>query len=157
MLKIYVFIFFLSVSCIVSDAQTTTAIQDFEALQAAPVWNYIATGGTASTVHTGTLANARIYSGASNNITSVSTFDAMEGLQITTVNFLYRIDFDNTITAINNGQFKGTGFSPAPIGGQLNSDSWAMTGWTDGALTFGSTKTTTGTDYTRGSSNGGVS
>src|SRR5215213_6833580 len=147
MLKIYAFIFFLSVCCVVSYAQTTIAIQDFEALPAAPVWNYIAKGGTASTVYTGTPANAR----------SVSTFDAMEGLQITTVNFLYRIDFDNTITAVNNGQFKGTGFSPAPIGGQLNSDSWAMTGWTDGALTFGSTKTTLGTDYTRGSSNGGVS
>jgi len=82
---------------------------------------------------------------------------ASEGLQLTTPGLLYKLDFDNTVAGVNNGQFAGTGFTTSPLAGQLNSNTWAMTGWTDGALAFGGTRTTAGSDYTRGSSNGGVS
>jgi hypothetical protein len=64
----------------------------------------------------------------------------------------YAIDFNNTVTGVNNGAWLGTGFQATPSAGQLDSDAWAVTGWSDGALAFGGTRTTATTDYTRGSS-----
>jgi plastocyanin len=46
--------------------------------------------------------------------------------------------------------FNASGFSPTPIAGQLNSNSWSMTDWSTGILYFGGTRTTASTDYTRG-------
>jgi hypothetical protein len=52
--------------------------------------------------------------------------------------------------------FLGSGFSPNPsIGGRLNSNAWAVTGWSDGALAFGGSITTG--DYARGSTTAAVS
>ncbi|HNM25263.1 MAG TPA: hypothetical protein PKL15_07530, partial [Saprospiraceae bacterium] len=46
--------------------------------------------------------------------------------------------------------FTGSGFSPDPTtAGRLNSNAWATTGWSDGALAFGGTNTTG--DHARGS------
>jgi hypothetical protein len=46
----------------------------------------------------------------------------------------------------------GTGFSPNPAtAGLLNSNAWAVAGWSNGNLAFGGTQTTVNTDYTRGS------
>ncbi len=46
--------------------------------------------------------------------------------------------------------FAGSGFSPDPaVAGRLNSNAWAVTGWSDGALAFGGTNTAG--DYARGS------
>ena len=53
--------------------------------------------------------------------------------------------------------FAGAGFEPNPTtAGRLNSNAWATTGWSDGDLAFGGTRTTAGTDYTRGSTTGSV-
>ncbi len=46
--------------------------------------------------------------------------------------------------------YAGTGFQPTPICGQLSSSQFSATGWSDGALAFGGTRTTANTDYTRG-------
>src|SRR5688572_21005505 len=51
--------------------------------------------------------------------------------------------------------FTGGGFTPNPGAGQLDSDTWSVTGLTDGPLAFGGTGTSG--DYARGSSSGGVS
>ncbi len=51
--------------------------------------------------------------------------------------------------------FTAAGFSPSPIAGQLNSNSWALTGFSDGILAFGGTRTTASTDYTRGTTTWG--
>ena len=51
--------------------------------------------------------------------------------------------------------FNGTGFTPSPASGQLDSDNWSITGLSDGDLVFGGTGTSG--DYARGTSNGGVS
>lgn len=67
----------------------------------------------------------------------------------------YSITFDATVTNVSNGQFQGAGFQPSPTAGQLDSDAWATTGMSDGALNFGGTNTSG--DHARGSSTGGVS
>ncbi len=50
--------------------------------------------------------------------------------------------------------FLGTGFQPVPSPGQLDSDDWAVTGLSDGAMNFGDTKTTG--DFARLATSGGV-
>lgn len=61
------------------------------------------------------------------------------------------INFSNTMqTSVGNGAFTGSGFQSTPTAGQLDSDAWAITGWTEGQLTFGGTQTTSNTNYTRG-------
>lgn len=77
------------------------------------------------------------------------------GWQITGENTEFTIDFDNTVLNINNGQFDASGFSPTPSEGQLNSSAWAISGLSDGSLDFNATKTSG--DFTRGTSDGGVS
>lgn len=65
------------------------------------------------------------------------------------------INFETTVTGVNNGQFAGTGFEPTPATGRLDSDAWATTGMSDGYSNYGDTKTVPG-DFTRGTSSGGV-
>lgn len=50
--------------------------------------------------------------------------------------------------------FTGTGFSPAPATGQLNSTTWIVTGMSDGAISPGGLAITG--DFARGSTTGGV-
>lgn len=58
------------------------------------------------------------------------------------------ITFSSTISGVSNGAYTGAGFQASPTAGQLDSDAWAVTGWSDGALAFGGTRTTG--DYARG-------
>lgn len=51
--------------------------------------------------------------------------------------------------------FAGSGFAPEPAAGQLDSDSWRVTGLSDGNGTFGGTHATG--DFARGTSGGSVS
>ncbi|MDJ0842948.1 ExeM/NucH family extracellular endonuclease [Crocosphaera sp.] len=51
--------------------------------------------------------------------------------------------------------FTGSGFSPNPNSGQLDSDIWIVTGFSNGSLNFGDTVTSG--DFARGSDDGGVS
>lgn len=51
--------------------------------------------------------------------------------------------------------FDGSGFSASPSTGQLDSDTWRVTGLSDGDLAFGAEGTTG--DYARGASTGGTS
>jgi hypothetical protein len=63
----------------------------------------------------------------------------------------YPISVIGTPTVLENfTAFTGTGLQPVPTAGQLDSDAWAVTGWSDGALAFGGTRITANTDYTRG-------
>ena len=59
-------------------------------------------------------------------------------------------------TTVDFTGYGGAGFQPIPTAGQLDSDDWAATGWTNGDLDFGGTQITAGTDYTRGTTSGGV-
>lgn len=66
----------------------------------------------------------------------------------------FTIDFDNTVSGVNNGQFAGSGFNITPVSGQLNSNAWRATGFSDGNGTFGGIHTSG--DFARGSSSGGI-
>ena len=65
----------------------------------------------------------------------------------------YTIDFDNTLSGVNNGVFNGTGLAPIPASGNLDSDAWKLTGFSTGTHNFGDTNTSG--DFARGSSTGG--
>ena len=95
-------------------------------------------------------------SATTQNVTCSGTVTPTLGLQISSPNTLYTINFDESVSGVNIEQFDGSGFTTSPSDGQLNSYAWEVTGWDDGDLTFGGTRTTENTDYTRGQSNGGV-
>ncbi len=68
-------------------------------------------------------------------------------------NSIVTVNFNSTLAGVNNGAFNGSGFTPTPAVGQLDSDAFAITGLQDGTLTFGGTQT--GNDFARGSTTGG--
>lgn len=86
-----------------------------------------------------------------NQTTSAPTL----GWQITSTNTAFSIDFDNTVPYVNNSQFSGSGFTPNPTTGQLNSNTFRVDGLSDGTMTWGESKTSG--DFARGTSLGGVS
>lgn len=57
-------------------------------------------------------------------------------LMITDPNASYTIDFDSTVPGVNNDPYTGSGFSPTPGPGQLDSSAWATTGSIDGPTLF---------------------
>jgi hypothetical protein len=79
---------------------------------------------------------------------------AFAQLSLTTSGATVTIDFDNTVSGVNNGTFAGSGFQPSPSAGQLNSNAWAMTGWSNGTLNFGGTQNSG--DFARGTTTAAV-
>lgn len=67
----------------------------------------------------------------------------------------YDINAIGTAQTIDFTGFDGSGLDPIPAVGQLNSNEWEITGFSDGDLVFGGTNASG--DYARGSSTGGVS
>ncbi|MEO1023284.1 MAG: T9SS type A sorting domain-containing protein [Bacteroidota bacterium] len=76
-------------------------------------------------------------------------------LSVTSTSTNFTINFDATVSGVNNGVFNGNGFAPAPSAGQLDSDAWEFSGMSGASLSFGGTATSN--DAARGSSSGGVS
>ncbi|WP_288004693.1 hypothetical protein [Thermonema sp.] len=69
-------------------------------------------------------------------LTFIACTWAYAQLTLSNTNPAQTITFDATLSGVNDGQFAGSGFSPAPSGGQLDSDAWAVTGLSDGAPCF---------------------
>lgn len=74
--------------------------------------------------------------------------ECLSQLSITSVGSDFTINYETTVDGVNNGQYAGTGFTPSPASGQLDSDAWATTGMSEGSSSFGATKTTG--DFARG-------
>ncbi len=60
----------------------------------------------------------------------------------------YTIDFDNTLTNVNNGTYNGTGFGQSPAAGQIDSDAIIVNGLQDGSMDFGTDQS--GNDFAKG-------
>ncbi len=82
-----------------------------------------------------------------------TTLNAPIGWQIYATNTVNTIDFDNTVDGVNENAYLGDGFAPTSATGLLNSNAWAVSGFTDGAIAFGGTSTE-GLDFDRGISSG---
>ncbi|WP_026775276.1 lamin tail domain-containing protein [Polaribacter sp. Hel_I_88] len=67
----------------------------------------------------------------------------------------YTINFDSTLSGVNNGVFNGSGFQPTPAGGNLDADAWKIIGLSDGTHNFGDTSISG--DFARGQKSGGNS
>ena len=74
-------------------------------------------------------------------------------LSITTVETDHTIDFETTVSGINEGTFDGSGFESTPAIGQLDANGWAIIGMSDGDKDFGTVGITG--DFARGTSTGG--
>ncbi|XWN37828.1 MAG: T9SS type A sorting domain-containing protein [Balneola sp.] len=73
-------------------------------------------------------------------------------LSVTSLSTDFTIDFESTLTGVNNGEFDGSGFDSAPGAGLLDSDAWSIDGF--GAnVAFGGAATSG--DPARGTSTGG--
>ena len=79
---------------------------------------------------------------------------AYSQLSISDTNTDFTINFDSTVSGVNNGRIDGSGLQSTPSSGQLDSDGWKMLGFSDGDTSFGSTNTSG--DYAGGTSGGGT-
>ncbi len=77
------------------------------------------------------------------------------GLQLFAANTSYKINFDQTVDGINAGTFQGSGITPDPEMGQLDSNAWAFTGFAAGDLGFDESNVEN-SSYEMGISNGHV-
>ena len=132
--------------------------------------NFVAYTGSGNTVNINGLQAATAYyiavydyngSGVTENynITSPATgnhttLNAPIGWQIHTPNVLNTITFDGTVDGVNESTFQGDGLSTVSTPGYLNSNAWAITGFSDGAIGFGGSDTED-QDFDRGTSDGG--
>ena len=87
---------------------------------------------------------------------------AWSQLNVASTGVDYTIDFNSTVSGVNEDHFRGLGLQPSPTAGQLDSDAWEIIGFTYGSnpvvqdpCYYGDTKTAAG-DFTREESSGGV-
>lgn len=153
------------------DGVSYTAINSFGGGSEIGTGNYVVYSGTANTVNvTGLQPNTAYYvavyeyngsAGTESYLTTTpatgnrTTLNAPVGWQIYTTNTMNTITFDTTVDGVNEGNFEAAGMSPTLTSGELNSNAWAITGFTDGAVAFGGTSTD-GQDFDRGEANGSV-
>lgn len=95
--------------------------------------------------------NYRTTSPAINNR---NTQNAPFGLQLTAANTGVNITFDNSVEGVNNGVYNGGSITTSPSQGELNSNAWAFTGFSDGAIAFGG-ESQEDSAYESGTSEGG--
>ncbi|MCZ2337591.1 MAG: hypothetical protein LC127_05190, partial [Chitinophagales bacterium] len=89
-------------------------------------------------------------SGATEN---TMTLNSPVGLQVKLVDTSYKIDFDNTVDGVNLDTFQGAGIAKIAEPGQLDSDSWAFSGFSGGIINFGG-ESLEDSSYENGTSDG---
>lgn len=134
--------------------------------------NYVVYIGSGSSTTVTSLSPATTYhvsvyelngsGGTENYLTTVpatgnrTTLNAPVGWQIYTANTVNTINFDTTVDGVNLDDFQGDGLEPTASTGSLNSNAWAIAGFSDGNIAFGGTSAEDG-DFDGGVSDGGVS
>ncbi|RZJ34141.1 MAG: hypothetical protein EOO51_11035 [Flavobacterium sp.] len=124
-------------------SMTVTGLSPATAYHVA-VFEYNGTGGT---------QNYNVTSAPTANRT---TLNAPVGWQIYTANTPNTINFDTTVDGVTTDIFMADGISPSSSTGELNSNAWAISGFSDGAVAFGGTNPED-SDFDRGDSDGGES
>lgn len=135
------------------DATTYTASAGFGQGSEIGTGNYVAYIGSGNSVNITGLNPATTYhlavyefngsSGTQNYRTTSPatgnrvTLNAPLGLQIAAVNTGLNITFDNSVEGVNIGTYNGGSITTSPSQGELNSNAWAFTGFTDGNIAFG--------------------
>jgi hypothetical protein len=76
-------------------------------------------------------------------------------LNVTATSTDFSIDFDTSISGVNEGAYDGIGFNPVPSTGDLDGNAWEITGFSSENHAYDATSTTG--DMARGSSTGSVS
>lgn len=153
------------------DGVTYTAITSFGAGSEVGTGNYVIYSGSGNTVNlTGLQPNTAYHvavydyngSGRTESYLTTSpatgnrtTLNAPVGWQIYNTNVTNAITFDTTVDGVNEGTYQAAGLSPTLTSGELNSNAWAITGFSDGAIAIGGTSID-GQDYDRGTATGGV-
>lgn len=132
--------------------------------------NYTVYSGTGNSVNVTGLTPASAYhiavfefngtAGTENYVTTSAignrtTLNAPTGWQIYTANTPNTINFDSTVDGVNESTFQGSGLSPAMESGGLNSNAWAISGFSDGNIAFGGASAED-QDFDRGTSEGDV-
>jgi len=147
------------------DGVSYSAIPSFGAGAEIGAGNYVIYAGTSNTVSITGLQPSTTYhiavyefngSGGTESYLTTSpaaanrtTLNAPVGWQIYTANTTNAITFDTTVDGVNEGVYQGAGMSPTLSSGELNSNAWAVSGFSDGAIAFGNTSAD-GLDYDRG-------
>ncbi len=157
-----------SVNAAPTDGETYTASNVFGTGEETADGNFVVFTGAGNTVNVMGLDAATNYyvslyefngtAGVENYLpTPLSsnriTLNAPVGWQIYTTNVENRIDFDQTVEGVNTNSFQGAGLSAGAESGELVSNAWAITGFSDGAIPFGG-ESAEDSDYDRGTSDG---
>ncbi|NUY81874.1 hypothetical protein HUK80_13300 [Flavobacterium sp. MAH-1] len=133
--------------------------------------NYVMYLGSGSSATVNSLSPATTYhvavyeyngsGGTENYLTTTpatgnrTTLNAPVGWQIYTANTVNTINFDSTVDGVNLDDFEGDGLAPTPSTGALNSNAWAIAGFSDGSVAFGGTSAED-SDFDSGVSTGGA-
>jgi hypothetical protein len=147
------------------DGNSYSAVSSFGAGSEIGTGNYVIYAGSSNTISITGLQPSTVYhvavydfngsGGTESYLTTTpatanrTTLNAPVGWQIYTANTTNTISFDTTVDGVNEGIYQAEGMSPTLSVGELNSNAWAVTGFSDGAIAFGNTSTD-GLDYDRG-------
>lgn len=69
-------------------------------------------------------------------IVAIALNSANAQMYINEANEFFTIDFDNTVSGVNNGPFAGNGFVSNPSEGELDASAWAIEGTSEGDKDF---------------------
>ncbi|MBD3582699.1 hypothetical protein [Flavobacterium selenitireducens] len=160
-----------AVNAVPVDGQTYAAQAAFAGGSEIGTGNFVVYSGSGSSVTVTSLSPATSYhvsvfefngSGTTENYLTTTpatgnrtTLNAPVGWQIYAANAVNTINFDTTVDGVNLNSFEGDGLEPTASAGSLNSNAWAITGFSDGNIAFGGTSPED-SDFDGGVSNGGV-
>lgn len=149
------------------DGVTYTATASFGTGSQLGTGNFVVYRGSGSSVNVTNLSPATTYHVAiyeynggvelENYLTTTpalgnrTTLNAPVGWQIGAVNTVNTINFDTSVDGVNAEAFQGDGFSTIATSGLLNSNAWAINGFSSGNLGFG-INSAEDSDFDRGTS-----